>query len=142
MPGKVGPVNTSCLSAARWLTRVVFVVLVLGGVLLMHTLVAQPGAGGEPAARGDTAVMSMSEHGGSEGPARHCDSGDCPDHSAMHLCVAMLAAVGTALVLMLLSLIVRGEFGGRARNLLTGRIQGRAPPWSHLSLEKLSVLRL
>lgn len=134
--------NTSFLSAARWLSRVVFVMLVLGGVLLMHTLVAKPVAGGATAVGSEPAVMSMSEHGGSQGPAQHCDSGACSDHSVLHGCVAVLTAVGAALVLMLLTRDVRDEFGRKMFTSLTGRIQGRAPPWSHLSSEKLSVLRL
>ncbi len=144
MLSKIGPVNTSFPSAARWLSRVVFLMLVLGGVLVMHTLVAQPVAGGASAVGSEPAAMSvsMSELGGSQSPAQHCGSIDCADHSVIHGCVAVLTAVGAALVLMLLTRDVRGEFGRKMCTSRTGRIQGRAPPWSPLSLEKLSVLRL
>ncbi|AZI58873.1 hypothetical protein EH165_12725 [Nakamurella antarctica] len=133
---------TSSSRAAVWLMRVVMVVGVLAGVLLMHSLVVEPATSGASAAGVSHSAQAPDHHGGSTSPEQQCDSSGCSDHSALHICMSILAAVGATLVLMLYGRLVRDAITVFVRPAMAGRMQGRAPPWSHLSLEKLSVLRL
>ncbi|AZI58864.1 hypothetical protein EH165_12665 [Nakamurella antarctica] len=140
---------TTRISAATWLTRALTVVAVLAGVLLMHSLSVQPTASGAPGPSGTHSAMVMPAAGlgaspdaESSGHTEHCASDGCSSHAALHLCMAVIAAVGTALVLMKLARSGGRDVVGRVRAAMAGGVQGRDPPWALPPLRKLSILRL
>lgn len=122
---------------------------VLAGVLLMHSLVLQPSTSTAVSLQGEHLVVSATQvfsdvEASAEtpaGPTQNCSSTDCSDHSILHLCVAMLAAVGTALVLVLLRMLLI-SIGTPRITFEAIKNSGVAPPWAMPTLAKLSVRRL
>lgn len=159
------PRKATVPGAARWLLAAV----TLLAVLSMHSLMGPGGAAGHP---GGTAAHGAAHPAAGaptyaevSSPARHvlgadlslpdgdgCGGGPCRDHgdhgppsgghTLAHLCLAVLAGAVAALEVWALS-----PGGGlsavlRERLVPVGRGSWPVPPWTHLSLAQLSVLRV
>ncbi|MFD3746487.1 hypothetical protein [Nocardia sp. NPDC058633] len=75
-------------------------------------------------------------------PRTGCGAGGCAQHTAVHACVFVLAALAVALTLvMLYRLGDTAEAARRTPRIWRGR-RTRPPPWTVLTLSQLAILRI
>jgi len=117
--------------------RGLLALLLLAGVIGMHSL----GAVGTPATTLTAPSMAVTAHANvmPDGTGEH--GGGHDNHQVMHLCLAVLAVAGFALLLVLLGMVVGIPRPARSRRRAPRIFLGRAPPWTTPTLAELSILR-
>lgn len=114
----------------------VFVLAVMAGVILMHSLVLSPHTPGDQVGHhGGPTVVAAAEVVQAPDPVQSCDIGtECSDTWVLHVCVAILAVVliGAA----------ASAFRRAIAILRTGFSRGLAPPRVHQRAVRRSVLPL
>ncbi|MFD3702890.1 DUF6153 family protein [Nocardia sp. NPDC058658] len=146
---------------APGIARALAVLMLLAGIVAMHSAVfgtahahgqeaaAVPADHFDPApsatdhhATGDHSAQVSPAFAAPADPHTGCGSAGCDEHSAVHGCVFILAALAIALTLVLLYRL--GDTAETARR--TPRIwrgsRARPPPWTVLTLSQLAILRI
>lgn len=123
----------------------VFVLAVMAGVVLMHSLVLTPQAAGDQNGHhaGPT-VVPVAEVIHTPDPVQSCDvDNDCSDAWVLHVCAVMLAVVIAGAVASTFRRAIAIMRIGLPRGLAPPRLEHRTDTGSLLpALTKLSVLRL
>jgi hypothetical protein len=124
------------------LTRLLFLLVLLAGIVTMHAVIFA--VGHDTALAAGHAQMATTSHSPDEaGVADRSCPGCDKHHSTLHACVFIMSAVGFVVAVAMLCRIRRD----RVRQALSPlrhdhwRHQ-RAPPWTVLSLPELSILRI
>jgi len=115
--------------------RFVGVLMLMFGIIGMHSLVVSPG-------RAVAAAPEVVMHHQSPAPIA-VDACDCSGHHGFHACVFIITALVGLAGLLLVCWIVDaadGRVPARVRELL--RRRQRAPPWTVLTLPELCLLRI
>lgn len=119
--------------------RVVGLLVLIAGIIGMHSLVVTPGHG--PSHHSQAAV-----HQHASAPAAQTslsDACDCNGHNGFHACVFVMTELLTILGLALLYWLgVAPAQNVQARIRQALRRRQRAPPWTVLTLAELSLLRI
>lgn len=153
--GKIEPVRASGTEPMNqnWLLGAVGVLVVLFGVLLMHSapmsFASAAGIGEHSMTSTVSTPPAVSEHSAElfatateSVSAAHCGNG-CGDHSSvMHLCLAIVGAVAALAVLRAIVVGVAGSLVHAARMSTVRHRTGHPPPWTIFTLSELSVLRI
>lgn len=140
--------------ASAQVARMSTALVVVLGVLLLHSLPMTHPPGGHSAGPGvGPSVTAEHPHGGSPAAVSHLEapamavvtmssSIEQTPEMAMGMCMAVVAIA--AALLLTLTLAPRSEQNDAAQSRVTSirRHLSRAPPWAGPSLEKLSVLRI
>lgn len=121
-----------------WTARGLLVLLLLAGVIGMHSLATldtpattMTAPSMAAAAQADVMPVGTGEH-----------SGGHAGHQRMHLCLAVLAVAGFALLFGLLGMVVDIPRPALPRRPAPRIFLGRAPPWTTPTLAELSILRV
>lgn len=153
--GKIDRVRASSTEPTNqnWLMAAVGALVVLFGVLLMHSAPMSFTSAAGIGEHSMTPTMStpppVSEHSAalsapateSASPA-YCGNG-CGDHSsAMHLCLAIVGVVAALAVSRAIVVDFAGSLVHAARMSTVRHRTGHPPPWTILTLSELSVLRI
>lgn len=138
LTGYADSVQVGIAGGRTWTARGLLVLLLLAGVIGMHSLaaVSTPATtltapSMAVAAQPDVMPDATGEHGGGH-----------DGHQMMHLCLAVLAVAGFALLLVLLAMVVDIPRPARSRRRAPHISLGRAPPWTTPTLAELSILRV
>ncbi|WP_418002986.1 DUF6153 family protein [Mycobacterium sp. PDNC021] len=119
--------------------RVVGLLVLIAGIIGMHSLIVTPGHG--PSHHSQVAV-----HQHASVPAAQTslsDACDCNGHNGFHACVFVMTELLTILGLALLYWLgVAPAQNVQARIRQALRRRQRAPPWTVLTLAELSLLRI
>lgn len=119
--------------------RVVGLLVLIAGIIGMHSLIVTPGHG--PSHHSQVAV-----HQHASAPAAQTslsDACDCNGHNGFHACVFVMTELLTILGLALLYWLgVAPAQNVQARIRQALRRRQRAPPWTVLTLAELSLLRI
>ncbi|MFD3506061.1 hypothetical protein [Nocardia sp. NPDC058666] len=146
---------------ASGIARALAVLMLLAGIVAMHSAVFGTAHAHEAVATGSSAhPEAVGAHQQpatppADHPAPHdnpvmatpdldtgCGASGCEEHAAVHPCVFVLAALSIALTLVLLyRLGTTAESTHRAPRLWRGRRE-RPPPWTVLTLSQLAILRI
>lgn len=123
---------------ATGLVRLLGVLALLAGIVAMHAGVFAVA----PAHADDHSMASAADHHATAG-SDCTDDGCGTGHASMHACVFILTAVALALMLVLLYRITLDRPGdGVSKPRQRRPTRERAPPWTVLSLDELSILRI
>lgn len=130
--------------ALTW-SRLGFVLAVMAGIVLMHSLVLSPHTPGDQVGHhaGPT-VVAAAEVIQAPDPVQNCDVGsECSDAWVLHVCAAILAVVITGAAASTFRRTIAVRSIGLPRGLAPPRVKQRAARRSVLPLlTELSVLRL
>ena len=139
MTGYAVSVQAGIAGGRPWTARGLLVLLLLAGVIGMHSL----GAVGTPATTLTTPSMAAAAAQPDVMPAGTGEHGGGHDgHQAQHLCLAVLAVAGFALLLVLLAVVVDFPRPARSRRRAPRTFVGRGPPWTTPTLAELSISRV
>jgi hypothetical protein len=136
--------STVANSTPPW-SRLVFVLAVMAGVILMHSLVLSPHTPGDQVDHHvGTTVVAAAEVIQTPDPVQNCDVGsECSDAWVLHVCVAILAVVITGAAASTFRRATPLLRVGLPRGLAPPRVEQRAARHNvHPLLTELSVLRL
>lgn len=119
--------------------RVVGMLVLIAGIIGMHSLIATPG-------HGPSHHPQVTVHQHASAPAAQTslsDACDCNGHNGFHACVFVMTELLTILGLALLYWLgVAPAQNVQARIRQALRRRQRAPPWTVLTLAELSLLRI
>lgn len=119
--------------------RVVGMVVLIAGIIGMHSLIVTPG-------HGSSHHSQVAVHQHTSTPAAQTslsDACDCNGHNGFHACVFVMTELLTILGLALLYWLgVAPAQNVQARIRQALRRRQRAPPWTVLTLAELSLLRI
>ncbi|MCT7373296.1 DUF6153 family protein [Mycolicibacterium llatzerense] len=119
--------------------RVVGLLVLIAGIIGMHSLIVTPGHGPSHHSQ-----VAMHQH--ASAPAAQTslsDACDCNGHNGFHACVFVMTELLTILGLALLYWLgVAPAQNVQARIRQALRRRQRAPPWTVLTLAELSLLRI
>ncbi len=119
--------------------RVVGLLVLIAGIIGMHSLIVTPGHG--PSHHSQVAVHQHAS--ASAAQTSLSDACDCNGHNGFHACVFVMTELLTILGLALLYWLgVAPAQNVQARIRQALRRRQRAPPWTVLTLAELSLLRI
>jgi hypothetical protein len=127
------------------MTRVLFIVVLLAGIVTMHAVAIVAGHdSAHTAITSGHPQMSAAAHAHTGGAGRSCPGDGCGNlHSAFHACVFIMSVVTFVVGLAMLCWIgIDRAQHGLSKLGGHGRRRQRAPPWTVLSLPELSILRI
>jgi len=131
------------------LTRLAFVLAVMAGIVLMHSLVVSPHASaGQGQHEGHAAIVEagvteIAEVTGAIAPAANCAAGsECADSWVLHVCAVILAAAITGMAAGAIRRVIPVLRIGVPRGVSPSRVKRSVSRrWVLPSLTVLSILR-
>lgn len=141
----VGVASAHAENQPPGLTRVLFLLVLLAGIVTMHAVIFAGGhdsAGTAVAARHEQMTPATESHDATGVADRTCPGCD-KVHTALHACVFIMSVVGFVVALTMLGWIRRDRVRHTLSQLRHAHWRHqRAPPWTVLSLPELSILRI
>ncbi|APE36821.1 hypothetical protein BOX37_26050 [Nocardia mangyaensis] len=87
-------------------------------------------------------VVVTRESGDAHAAGTGCGAPSCSEHTAVHACVFILAALAIALSLVRLYRLGDGSAEARSVSTISRGRRRRPPPWTVLTLSQLAILRI
>ena len=141
----VGVAESHAQNQPPGLTRVLFLLVLLAGIVTMHAVIfacAHDSAGAAVAARHEQMAPATHTRDAAGVVDRSCPGCD-KQHTALHACVFIVSVVGFVVGLTMLCWIRRDSVRHTLSQVRHSHWRHqRAPPWTVLSLPELSILRI